>query len=164
MVDSLSRLLAALADVHTIDTAPTATALATGGTAVANVRDFSLKVDHKIQGGRFNFGGSGKKSIPTYGLRDISGKMTIEYTDTAIRDAYIADTPLALTLTFTTTEALSTGFSTFQIVLPEIKLNGEIPKTNGTDLIELSVDFDVLDNLTATQPLWLVVRTADAAL
>jgi len=145
-------------------TAPTTTALATGGTAVANVRDFNIKVDNKLGADRYNYGASGKMAQPTYGLRDLSGKMTIEYTDQTLVNAYINDTPLALALTFTSTEALSTGFATLQIVLPEIKLNGEIPKTNGTDLITLGVDFDVLDNLTATQPMWVVLRTADAAL
>lgn len=145
-------------------TAPTTTALATGGTAAANVRDFNIKIDNKLTADRFNYSGAGKMLSPTYGLRDIGGKMTVEYTDQTLVTAYMADTPLTLTLTFTTTETLSTGFSQMQIVLPEIKLNGEVPKANGTDLISLSVDFDVLDNLTATQPIWLVLRTADAAL
>ncbi len=145
-------------------TAPTTNALATGGTAVANVRDFNVKVDNKLTAERFVYGGAGKMSSPTYGLRDIGGKMTVEYTDQVLANAYIADTPLALSLTFTSTEALSTGVATLQIILPEIKLNGEIPKANGTDLITLGVDFDVLDNLTASQPIWVVLRTADTAL
>ena len=145
-------------------TAPTTTALATGGTVAANVRDFSIKVDNKLNADRFNFGGAGKMGAPTLGLRGITGKMTIEYTDRTLVDAYIADTPLALSLTFTSAETLSTGTAQFQITLPEIKLNGELPKANGTDLITLGVDFDVLDNLTAAQPIWVSLRTADTAL
>jgi hypothetical protein len=101
---------------------------------------------------------------PTYGLRDISGKLTAEYTDQALLNAYMADSPLALSLTFVSSEALSSGTATLQIILPEIKLNGELPQANGTELITQSVDFDVLDNLTATQPVWVVLRTADTAL
>jgi len=145
-------------------TAPTTTALATGGTTVANVRDFNLKVDNHLTADRFNYGGAGKMAAPTLGLRGITGKMTIEYTDRTLVDAYIADTPLALSLTFTSAETLSTGTAQFQITLPEIKLNGELPKANGTDLITLGVDFDVLDNLTAAQPIWVSLRTADTAL
>jgi hypothetical protein len=145
-------------------TAPTTTAMASGGTAVANVRDFSLKIDNGLAGDRFNLGGAGLIAQPTYGLRAITGNMTIEYDSTTIRDAYIADTPLAVTLTFTTGTALSTGFEQFQIVLPEIKLDGDIPNANGTDLITLNVPFTVLDNLTAAQPIWIAQRTADAAL
>ena len=145
-------------------TAPSTTALATGGTAVANVRDFSIKCDNALAQDRFNIGGAGQIAQPTYGLRAITGSMTIEYDSTTIRDAYLADTPLALSLTFTTSGALSTGFETFQIVLPEIKLDGDIPNANGTDIITLTVPFTVLDNLTAAQPIWIAQRTADAAL
>jgi hypothetical protein len=145
-------------------TAPTTTALASGGTSIATVRDFTLTVDNKLTADRFNYGGAGKMSAPTYGLREVKGKMTVEYDANTLRDAYMADTALAATLTFTSTEALSAGVAQFQIVLPEIKLNGSIPKANGTDFVTVDVEFDVLDNLTATQPLWLVVRTADTAL
>jgi hypothetical protein len=143
---------------------PTTTVMASGGTAVANVRDFNLKVDNILKTDRFNFGASGKKAQPTLGKSVGTGSMTIEYSDSVIRDAYLADTPLALTLTFTTGTALSTGFEQFQVVIPEIKLNGDIPNPNGTDMITLTVPFDVLDNLVAAFPLYLAMRTADAAL
>lgn len=145
-------------------TVPTTTALATGGTAVANVRDFSLKYDNIIKADRYNFGGGGVKAQPTLGAGSCSGQMTIEYDSTTIRDAYLNDTPLALTLTFQTTQALSAGFETFQVVLPEIKLNGDLPVANGTDLITMSVPFDVLDNGVAAYPIYLAHRTADTAL
>lgn len=146
-------------------TAPTTTTLATGGTAVANVRDFSLKIENGLTDDRFNFGAAGAIAQPTYGARSISGKMTIEYDSATIRDAYLADTPLACVLTFTSAETLSTGTATFQIVLPEIKIDGDaIPNANKTDLVTVGVDFSVLDNLTATQPIWIVHRTADTAL
>lgn len=145
-------------------TAPTANALATGGTTVANVRDFTLAGSNKLAGDRFNFGGAGKKAKPILGLRELTGSMTIEYDSNTIRDAYIADTELAVSLTFTSTESLSTGFATMQVVLPAIKLNGDIPVANADGVVTLSVDFDVLDNLTATEPLYIVLRTADTAL
>ena len=48
-------------------------------------------------------------------------------------------------------------------MLSEIKLNGDIPEGDGM-LPILKVPFDVLDNLTATQPIWVIHRTSDAAL
>jgi hypothetical protein len=60
--------------------------------------------------------------------------------------------------------ALSTGVETLQIVLPEVKFDNELAKTNKTDLIKQSMNFAVLDNLTAAQPIWVVTRTADNAL
>lgn len=145
-------------------TAPTSTALASGGTAVANVRSFSLTIDNKIAEDRFTFGNSGAMSQPTVGLREVKGKMTVEYTDTTIPAAHLADTELAATLTFTSTESLSSGTATAQIVLPAIRLEGAVPTVNDPNLVVYDVDFTVLDNLTATQPLWIVMRTSDTAL
>lgn len=145
-------------------TAPSSTALASGGTSVANVRSFSLTVDHKVTEDRFTFGGAGTMSQPTVGLRDVKGKMSIEYVDTTVPAAHLADTELALTLTFTSSESLSTGSATFQVVIPALRLNGAIPTVNDPNLVVYDVDFTVLDNLTAAQPLWLVMRTSDAAL
>lgn len=145
-------------------TAPTTTTLATGGTAVANVRSFSLTIDNKVAEDRYTFNNAGKMSQPTVGLRDIKGKMTVEYTDTTVPAAHLADTELAVTLTFTSSETLSTGTAQMQIVLPAIRLNGQVPTVNDPNLVTFDFDFDVLDNLTATQPIWVVLRTADIAL
>lgn len=145
-------------------TVPTATALASGGTSVTNIRSFSLKCSNNLTTDRFTFGLAGLKSQPTVGLRDITGSMTIEYTDNTVRDAFIADTELAFTATFTSTEALSTGTATLQIVCPAIRLDGDLPDANGTDLVTVDVPFTVLDNLVAASPLYVVIRTADTAL
>ena len=45
-----------------------------------------------------------------------------------------------------------------------MKLDGKLPTSNGGELITVGLEFTVLDNLTAAQPLWIVARTADAAL
>lgn len=145
-------------------TVPTATTLATGGTAVTNVRSFQLKCQNNLTTDRFTFGGAGTKLQPTVGTREITGSMTIEYTDNVTRDAFIADTANAFTITFTSTEALSTGFAQLQIVIPELKLDGELPAANGTDLVTVDVPFTVLDNLVAAQPLYVCIRTADTTL
>jgi hypothetical protein len=145
-------------------TSPTSTTLASAVTQIADVRDFSLTVDNNLSGSRFNFGNNGRKSKPTVGLRGITGKMTAEYDVTTWRDAVLNETPMALVLTFQTGVALSSGVETLQIVLPEVKFDSELPKTNGTDNITQSMAFTALDNLTAAQPIWIACRTSDAAL
>lgn len=145
-------------------TVPTTTALASSVTSLASVRDLNLQVNNNLQTGRFNFGGSGRKDKPLVGTREITGTMNVEYSSTTLRDAHIADTPMTLLLTMATTTALSTGFETFQLALPEIKLDGDLPKANGSDLIVVPIKFTVLDNLTAAQPIYGVMRTADSAL
>ncbi|MEB3090055.1 hypothetical protein, partial [Parvimonas sp. M20] len=50
-------------------TVPTSTALATGGTTVADIRDFSISVDQKLDSNGYNMGGAGKRSRhPAVGL------------------------------------------------------------------------------------------------
>lgn len=145
-------------------TAPTTTALASAVTSLGMIRGGSVKIDHALKVDRFNAGGAGLKSRPTVGLRAISGKVTVEHDNTFDWVAAInAETPMSLVLTWSA-GSLSTGNETIQIVLPEIKLDGALPVTNGTDLITHDVSFQVLDNLTAAQPIWVVVRTADTAL
>lgn len=144
-------------------TSPTTTNLASGTTVIADVRDFSLTVNHNLATDRFNFGNSGKKSKPTVGLRDITGNATVEYDTNTWRDAVLQNTPMALILTFTGA-ALSTGNETLQIVLPECRFTGSLAQSNGNDLITTGLAFSTLDNLTAAQPIWIVQRTADNAL
>jgi hypothetical protein len=143
-------------------TAPTTTALASGLTTIADIRGGSIAVNNNLAT-RLNIGAGGRQARPTQGLRTISGKLDVEYDSTTFRDAVINDTPLNLIVTLTG-GALSTGVETLQVVVPEIKFDGELPKTNGTDLIVQSMSFQGLDNLVAAQPLWVVCRTADTAL
>lgn len=144
-------------------TAPTATALGSAATAVANVRGGSIQVANSIRGDRYNIGGAGRKAQQIVGLRDISGRLDVEYDSATFRDAVLNETPMSLVLTYTG-GALSTGNETLQVILPEIKLDGELPKSNGGDLIMQPIAFKGLDNLTAAQPIWVVTRTADSAL
>lgn len=150
-------------------TAPTTTALASMATTLADIRGGSLTINNNIRSDRQNFGGGGgalpggRKAKQLTGKRDISGSIDVEYDSTTFRDAVINQTPMGLLLQYTA-GALSTGVETVQIVLPEVKFNGQMPMTNSTDLIVQSMGFNVLDNLTATQPIWIVVRTADATL
>ena len=145
-------------------TAPTTTALATGGTAVTNVRSFKLSGENGLQDGRWVFGGAGRKSRQLVGDAKITGEIEVELTDTVVRDAFLNDTEIPIVVTLTTTEALSTGFAQLQFVLSAVKLNGEMPKPNNDGLVTLKASFDVLDNLTATQPIWICARTADTAI
>jgi len=146
-------------------TEPTATALASNASATAaNVRGGSISVNNHLRDDRFNMTATGRKDKPLPGLREITGKLDIEYSSTAFRDALLAETPMDLLITYTG-GALSTGVETLQIVIPEIKFDSPgLPTTNGTDLIVTSMSFTGLDNLVATQPFWIVARTSDTAL
>lgn len=144
-------------------TAPTASALASAPTLIAEARSGSLKVDHKTKQDRYNFGSGGRKAKPPTGLREINGKLELEYASTTFRDAVLSDTPMALVVNYTGA-ALSTGLETFQLVLSEIKFDDDLPTTGGDGPAMQSLTYQVLDNLSAAQPMWLVLRTSDAAL
>ncbi len=104
-----------------------------------------------------------RKVKPTVGLRGISGSLTLDYDSTTLRDAFIADTPINLVLTWTG-GSLSTGLETLQVIVPEIKFDGQLPNPNKTDRINVPMPFTGLDNQTAAQPIWVVTRSSDAAL
>lgn len=144
-------------------TAPTTIALGVGATPTANIRDAVVTVGNNLTNNKFNFGGGGRKGKQNRGIRTVSGKFTMQYDATTYRDLFLADSPMNLVLNYTGA-ALSTGVETLQVIVPEIKFDGELPKANGTDLITVPMAFTGLDNLTAAQPIWAVLRTADTAL
>ena len=147
-------------------TVPTATALATGGTSVANVRDFTFSVDNAHDGEGYNLGGGGKRSRrPAVGIAELTGKLTAEYDSTTFRDAVRDQTPLALVATFQGPTDITAGNKpTLQIVIPDIRFEGELPKSNGGDVISQSIEFSGFDGLVAPHALYIATRTADTAL
>lgn len=147
-------------------TTPTATALSSGGTAVANVTDFSISVDNKLDSGGYNLGGAGKRTRrPAVGIAEVKGKITAEYDATTFRDAVRDQTALALVATFQAPTIISaSNYPTLQVVVPDIRFEGELPKSNSGDVITQSLDFTAFDGLTAAHALYIATRTADTAL
>lgn len=141
-------------------TPPTATALASGGTAVTNVRDFAMTLDQAVGEPRKVFGGQNR---PKLGRPSITGTMNVEYTDDEIMDAVLADEGMDLLLTFTSEQPLTTGFATLQLVFSEIHVAAPMPQASG-DLPVIPVTFEALDDLVAAEGFWMVLRTADTAL
>lgn len=145
-------------------TAPTDTALASMSAPVAaTVTKFDFSFDNNLAVRRA-FGTGGAMLHPILGKRAAKGKMTIEFDSMSFVDAYLADAPMSILLEFDTGVALSTGTERLQVAIPCVKLNGEIPKANAGNIIEMNVDFDILDGLAAAYPLYLALRTSDTAL
>jgi hypothetical protein len=146
-------------------TAPTTTALAAGGTSVANVRDFKLTIDNGIDDGGFNIGSGGKRARkPAVGIAAVTGSMTIEYDSTTMRDAFVNQNDLALVFTVQGSTVIGTGSDVpaLSIYIPDIRLEGDIPNANKGGVITQSVDFTVLDNLTVS-PITLSYVSTDTA-
>jgi hypothetical protein len=146
-------------------TKATDTALASAaGSELANIRAFSLKCENGLDDAGFNLGGAGKRTRKNaLGKAAISGSMTAEYDAATLRDAYLNNTDLTLLLTFTLPDAIATDiYPVLQIHVPLIKLEGELPKANGGDVITQTIPFTGLDSLAAsTEPIYVVYRTED---
>lgn len=148
-------------------TEPTTTALAAlSGDAASNIVDFAVTVANNLDTDGYTLGGAGLRARPNLlGKAGITGKLTAEYTDNTLRDAYIDQTPLPLVLTFVHERVLSEEpddtFAVLQIVLPSVRLKGEIPTSNDGSAIQQSIDFEAFDNGSATEPIWVIYRTLD---
>lgn len=143
-------------------TVPTTTALASGGTGVNNVRDFSLSIDNKLDTSGYTYGSNGTLGRrPTLGATEITGKITAEFDSVQNRDYFLANTTVSITMTFTTGTLLSAGvYNTFQIVLPACKLDGDTPRAVSDGVVTQNIGFTVLDNAVAA-PVYIVLRNLD---
>ncbi len=148
-------------------TVPTTTVLGSSNAASSvNVRDFTLTYDNALDTNGFNFGAAGKRSRkPALGRRKLTGSLTVEYDTNVLRDAWIAGTDLGLVLTFQSTTLISgSSYPTFQITIPVMRLDGELPKVNGGDVVTQTVPFTVLDGRVATAPFYVAIVTAETTI
>jgi hypothetical protein len=147
-------------------TKATATALAAAsGDPLASVREFSLKFSNGLDSNGFNMGGAGKRTRKAaIGVREISGSLTVEYENSDLLDAWIAQEDLTLLLNFQIAEVeIAEGISpTLQIHIPLIRLDGKLPAFNGGDVITTQIPFVGMDSLAvSTAPIYVVYRTTD---
>lgn len=141
-------------------TVPTATALAVPGTVINDVKSFEYTLDNQADTGRWVFG---SRNQPRVAQRVGTLKMTTEYSASTYDDAQVAFTTLPITITATSTQALSTGFATVQLVFPACKItstNRPNPQL-GTPTVDYELD---ICKPAAGAAIYLVHRTSDAAL
>lgn len=146
--------------------APTATELAAGGDELANIREFSVKWGNSLDSEGYNLGGAGRRTRKAaVGMADASGSLTAEYTDNALRDAFMAQEPLSLILTFEHPSTIGAASKpVLQIAIPCVMLDGELPKASGGDVNTTAPGFTILDPLVPGQaPFYVVYRTTDTA-
>lgn len=149
-------------------TAPTTTTLATNGTPVTDIRSFNLQIDRALATDGHTFNGSSQIAVkPELGQPMLSGSFEANFAATTYRDAWVNDTTLPMVWTWTSpTQIGSTGsYPTFQIYLPAVKLEGDLPEpsTDGSP-VRVSADFTVYDGLVAAQPIWISIVTLETAI
>lgn len=123
----------------------------TGGTALGNVKSAEIKYALKMDTARYFLGSAGFKAEPIENnWRDITGQFVIEWLSSqAMYQAFAADSPLSLQLTFTgPVIGTGTDTSSLSILIPRLYLEGESPKINGPAVVTQTVPFTGLDDGT----------------
>jgi hypothetical protein len=134
------------------------------GNSVSNIKDFTLTVGNTLKGDRYNLGSAGTKAEQVInGFRKISGKMTAEFTDTVLLNAFLADTTTAIVLTFTGATIANGQKELLTITIPAAKFDADTPNVSGPGVIDLAMSFEAYDDGT-NQPLTIVYQTADTSL
>ena len=134
-------------------------------TTYANIKDFDISVDNALKTDRYNLGSVGAKQEQIInGFRNITGKITAEFTDTVLLAKFLADTTAGLKLTFTGA-AIGSGseFETLEIKLPAVKFDGDSPAVSGPGVIDVTFNFTAYDDGT-NAPLTITYKTTDIAL
>lgn len=146
-------------------TAPTTTTLASSAGSLSTLfKSFNLTIDNNIAMDRWVISPGRNQPIP--GVRSGKLKATIEYNDASVRDLLVSQAASTLLLELTTTEALSTGFATMQLAFSDMRLNSPeaFPVPTNGEPVTCDVEWEVMDNTVATQPVYMALRTADNAL
>ena len=141
-------------------TPPTATALATGGTSVAQIVDASFTFDNALDSGGITLGGGGTNTRALASLLNkISGTLTAEFRDATFWNAYTGAQRLALVLNFQGSLIEGTLYNYLQIYIPIIVLEGEMPKIKAGSIVTQSLGFTGLqDTVNGLNPFYVVQR------
>jgi hypothetical protein len=135
-----------------------------GTSAAGNIKDVTIQHSLALDNNRY-FVGSGafKGEQIENGYRHIGGSFVIEWLSSeAMYNAYAADTTTSLQLTFTGA-TVSTSNYLFDIIIPNIKLDGESPKVGGPQVVTESCQFTGLDD-ESTTPIQILYQSEDSAI
>lgn len=140
---------------------PTTNTLASGGTATGDVKSFSWSLDNQADKDRWVLGGS--RNQPRIGQRTSQLSISTEYNGQSFDAAQVAHTTLPVVITATSDQPLSTGFATWQLVLPACKITSTNRPNPSTETPTVDYELEVRKPATGAA-IYLVHRTADTAL
>jgi len=134
----------------------------TGATALGNVKDASFGQSTSFDNQRIFIGSNGYKSEQIEnGYRAITGNFTVEWLSShAMYDAFSQDSTTSLQLTFTG-PTVSTSNYLLDIIIPNIKLEGESPKVPGPGVVTQAIPFTGSDDET-TVPIQVTYQSEDS--
>lgn len=120
-----------------------------GGSVAGNVTSAEIKHAVKLKTDRIFLGSAGFKAEQLEnGFRSITGQFVIEWLNSeAMYNAFSADTATCLELSLVGLTPIATGvYPTLNILIPQIRLDGDSPKVSGPDVVEQTVPFTGLDD------------------
>jgi hypothetical protein len=149
----------------TVATATNGVLTHTGGTLVSSVTGATVSGSNTLKTDRRFFGNQGVKAEQVEnGVREVTGSLEAEYTGNALYNQYVTDTPLVLRLTFTSALLAGVGFPyLFEVLLPQVFLNGETPKVAGTDVLTQTIGFDSFEDTARNPVAQIRLVTTDTA-
>ena len=129
----------------------------------AQIKDIDIKHSVKFDSSRIFLGSSGFKSEQIEnGFRAMSGTFTAEWQSSeAWYAAFAGDTTSSLELSFIG-PSVSTSNYFLDIIIPNIRLDGESPKVPGPAVVTQSVGFTGLDD-ESTCPIQIIYQSEDTA-
>ena len=132
-----------------------------GETAAGNIKDVTVTATQNFDTNRIFVGTQGFKAEQIENAyRALAGSFTIEWLSSeAMYNAFAADTTTSLQLTFTGA-TVSTSNYLLDIIIPNIKLEGESPKVPGPSVITQQVPFTGYDDET-TVPIQVTYQSED---
>ncbi len=132
----------------TVGTAANGVLTHTGGTLVSSVTAATVSGSNTLKTDRRFFGSNGVKAEQIEnGVREVTGSLEAEYTGNALYNNYVTDTPMVLRLTFTSKLLAATGHPyLFEVLIPQVWLNGETPKVAGTDVLTQTIGYDAAED------------------
>lgn len=138
-----------------------------GTTAAGQVKKASVTHSTALDKMRYFLGTNGFKSEQLEnGFRKIGGTFDIEWQSSeAMYNAFAADTTTSLELKFVGPIIGSSGTNTMllDIIIPNIKLDGESPKVSGPAVVTQAIPFTGLDDQATTQ-IQFTYNSTDATL
>lgn len=143
-------------------TAPTSTALGSGGTALAAVRDFEATLKNDLDDNRWHAGAGvvpARAAALKGGSEDLfGGKLTREHIDRTLIDAAIARTVAPLLVTFTGRAASDGVVRALQLYAPAVRFTSpQTPESNEGDVITTGFEWQALQPASGA-PLLVALR------
>lgn len=131
-----------------------------------DVKDWSLDVNNNLATDRYflrsTTPGSKKEQLEGGGIREYTGSLMAEFTDTTAYARFISGTPAAVTAIYT--GALIEGALNYQVTvsLGSVRFDGETPSVGGFEIVDQPLPFKVLnDPAVLDGPVVVTVRSTD---